>query len=202
MSVAAVVETLAQLASGSGARIVCSVAGESGSGKTTLAHQLVELLAAWQLKAVVLSQDDYFAQPPRCIAARRLAEPDSVGLGEVRLDLLGEHVAAFVAGASQIVKPCVLRDENRISSKRLDLAGTRVLIVEGTYVTRLVPLHLRVFLAGDYRQTEQARRVRARDPIDEHTDTILAVEHRIIQQDKSLADVVLDGWVTRPARLQ
>ncbi|RLB46841.1 MAG: hypothetical protein DRI90_26965, partial [Deltaproteobacteria bacterium] len=146
-------------------------------------------------------QDDYFDLPPRAIAARRLAEPGSVGLGEVRLDLLGQHVAAFVAGASQIVKPCVLRGDERISSERLDFGGARVLIVEGTYVSRLAPLHWRVFLTADYRQTERARRVRARDPIDEHTDAILAVEHRIIQQDKSLADVVLDSWFNRPARL-
>ena len=69
-----------------------------------------------------------------------------------------------------------------------------MLIVEGTYVSRLEPLDLRVFLAGDYRQTEQARRARARDPIDEHTDAILAVEHRIIERDERLADIVLEAW--------
>jgi uridine kinase len=195
MSVAEVVETLVELAGGQEARIACSVAGESGSGKTTLAHQLAELLAAMQLPAVVLSQDDYFELPPRQNAARRVAVEGWIGLGEVRLDLLGQHVAAFVAGASTITKPCVLRAEDRISSEQLDWGGACVLIVEGTYVTRLEPLALRVFLAGDYRQTEKARRIRARDSIDEHTDAILAHEHRIIQQDKQLADIVLDGWL-------
>ena len=65
-----------------------------------------------------------------------------------------------------------------------------VLLVEGTYVARLEPVDLRVFIDLDYRQTEQWRRLRARDPIDELTDRVLAIEHELIRPDLERADIV------------
>jgi len=196
MTLPRLVERLVELASGRAARVTCSVAGESGSGKTTLACQLVAELAARDRSAVVLSQDDYFVLPPRKNAARRVAEPAWVGRGEVQLDRIAEHLAAFVAGAEGIGKPRLDRAADRFVTEQLDLRAVQLLIVEGTYVTGLQPLDLRVFIEGDYRQTEQARRARGRDPIDSRTDAILAAEHRIIRQDRTLADVVLPAWST------
>jgi len=198
MTVAEVVARLGALAADPAARVTCSVAGESGSGKTTLARRLARELAERKVEAVVIGQDDYFVLPPRRNAARRVAEPGWVGRGEVQLELLAEHLAAFVAGAAHIDKPRLERAADRFITERIELQSTQVLIVEGTYVTRLQPLDLRVFLAGDFRQTERARRARGRDPIDGHTDAILAVEHDLIAADRELADVVLPPWVARP----
>ncbi len=164
---AAVAEIASRLAPMIAPRAVCSVAGESGVGKTTLCRALCEVWAERGVAARILHQDDYFHLPPSDNHARRVADPSWVGKGEVDLARLEADVAAF----------------------RRD--GQGVLLVEGTYVTTLAGIDLRVFIAGDHRQTEAARRRRARDRIDDHTDRILAIEHALIRQDRARADVVL-----------
>jgi len=72
----------------------------------------------------------------------------------------------------------------------MEIGSAIVLVVEGTYVAQLEPVDLRVFIDLDYRQTEQWRRLRARDPIDELTDRVLAIEHDLIRPDLKRADVV------------
>ncbi len=149
-------------------RCCVSIAGESGAGKSTLARDLAARLP----NAMVLHQDDYFHLPPAENAARRRKDFAWVGRGEVDLELLATHVRAFKRGDSPF-------------------SAVVTLIVEGTYVTRLPELELRVFIDRDYRATEADRRARARDPIDEHTDRILSIEHQIIRADMPLADLVL-----------
>jgi ABC-type dipeptide/oligopeptide/nickel transport system ATPase component len=150
------------------ARRCVSIAGESGAGKSTVALELAARLP----DATVLHQDDYFHLPPDENASRRRKDLTWVGRGEVDLELLATHVSAFKRGDAQF-------------------ADVATLIVEGTYVTRLPELDLRVFIDRDYRATEVDRRARGRDPIDEHTDRILAIEHELIRTDLPLADLVL-----------
>ncbi len=172
-------------------RLCCTIAGESGTGKTTLALETAAQLDRQGLRAVVLHQDDYFRLPPRQNHARRLQDLSQVGPAEVRLDRLAEHLRAFVEGRSSILRPVLRRAEDRFAEERLELGDARVLIVEGTYVTRLEPVDVRVFIDGTYRQTEVARRQRARDLIDERTPAILAIEHRLVQADRARAHLVL-----------
>lgn len=181
-----------RLGSASGT-VVVSIAGESGCGKTETAQCLAELLESEGRTCLVISQDDYFRLPPKSNHQKRLGDISWVGLQEVRLDLLDEHVAAVKAHPDQpLTKPLSYYDEDEIRSETLAPGPRDVLIVEGTYTTLLENVDLRAFINRTYHQTKKARLARARDPDVGFLERVLEIEHQEISQHKARADVVID----------
>ncbi len=176
---------------------IVTIGGESGSGKSELAEVLRHGLESRGVPAAILQQDDYFVYPPRTNDAVRRKDTDWVGMSEVRLDLMDEHLAQAKDGVEQLRKPLVIYQEDRITEETLDLSDTRVLIVEGTYTTMLRHVDLRVFIERDYRDTRAARLARGRETQDGFLESILALEHVIISQQRLRAGLI----VTRDYRL-
>lgn len=177
-----------------GARLVVTVAGESGSGKSETAAALSDALAVTGIRAVVLGQDDYFFLPPRVNDARRRQDPDWLGPHvEVRLDLLQSNVDAARSGARSIEKPVIDYVADRVSTEVLSLAGIDVVIVEGTYVSLLRHVDVRIFIARDRLQTlgHRLRRDRGAEVRDPFIENLLEAEHRIIAGHRHLADIVV-----------
>ncbi len=174
-----------------------TIGGESGSGKSELAAALRGELEDRGIEAAVIQQDDYFVYPPLTNDALRRADPRRVGMSEVHLDMLDEHLAQAKAGACELRKPLVIYQEDRIMEETLGLSALRVLIVEGTYTTALQHADLKVFIERDYRATRRARRERARELQDEYLERILAIEHAIISKHRLWAHLV----VTRDYRV-
>lgn len=172
-------------------RAICAIAGESGAGKTTLALGIRAELQRAGLNAVVLHQDDYFRLPPQANHEARVRDLAWVGPGEVRLDRLEGDLAAFADGAPSLKVPRLTRPGDAFEDVQLDIGPARILLVEGTYSFLLPEVDLRVFLEGDYLHTEAARRARGRDPIDDFTNRILEIEHRIVREHRSRADVTV-----------
>lgn len=172
-------------------RMVVGVAGESGSGKTHTAIALARALG--EGRAALLHQDDYFHLPPRANHARRCGDLGQVGAHEVDLGLLGRHIAAFRAGARNVTVPVVDPPSDSILTRRMDFSAVDRLIVEGTYVLQLDDLDVGIFLTATHHDTEERRRRRDRDPILPVTERILAIEHAIIAQQASRADLLVDG---------
>lgn len=172
-------------------RLVIGVAGESGSGKSTAATQLAALLNARGIPTAFINQDNYFIRPPRTNHEFRLQDLDSVGPHEVQLALIGEHIAAFRAGAT-VTAPVVNYPENRFDSAMRDFAGLQVLIVEGTYALMLEGLDVRVFLEATHRDTHERRMARNRDIWEPIIDTILDIEHRLIAPQAERAHWLID----------
>ncbi len=171
--------------------VAVSVAGESGCGKSETAHCLAELGEAAGLRTVVLAQDDYFRLPPKTNHNRRLEDLSWVGPGEVRLDLLDEHVARLKSSPDPLTKPLVYFEEDRIGTEVLEPGPYDLVIAEGTYTTLLQNVDVRAFIDRNYRQTKKARLRRARDPDVAFLEKVLAIEHDIISKHKALADVVI-----------
>jgi len=170
-----------------------SVSGESGCGKSETAHCLKELLEAGGKRCLILGQDDYFHLPPRSNHERRLEQFDWIGPGEVRLDLLDEHVAMLKSGSGErLTKPLVYFEENRIGEEILPAGPYDAVIVEGTYTAMLENLDVRAFIDRNYRQTKKARLRRARDPDLDFLEKVLEKEHGIISAHKARADVIID----------
>lgn len=175
-------------------RFVVTVAGESGSGKSETAAALVEHLRQAGVTSAVLGQDDYFVLPPRSNDARRRTDPEWLGPHvEVRFDLLQANVDAAVAGASEIEKPVVDYDGNSAATEVVSLAGVKVVIVEGTYVSLLRHVDRRIFIARNRLETleHRQRRNRGTEAADPFIEGVLAVEHKIIAGHRALADFVL-----------
>jgi uridine kinase len=173
-------------------RLSISVSGESGSGKSETAQCLAEALEADGLRCIVLAQDDYFKLPPRSNHERRLEDFSWIGPGEVRLDLLDEHVDLLRSGGGRVVKPLVYFEENRIGEETLDAGPYDAVIVEGTYTAMLGNLDVRAFIDRNYRQTKKARLRRGRDPDVQFLEKVLEKEHSIISLHRERADVVID----------
>lgn len=169
-------------------RVVVAVGGESGTGKSSLARAVAE---AYLQETFVLGLDDYFRLPPRQNHAQRMADPEWVGLGEVDLDRLQLHVDAFVAGATELTIPQLDRAADCFHQIEVGLAAIRILVVEGTYATRIGGVDLRVFLDGDPSSTEAARRARGRDVFDEATARALETEHRLLRLERDRSQLVL-----------
>jgi uridine kinase len=174
------------------ARAVIAVAGESGSGKSTTATGLARELTAAGIPTALIHQDDYFIRPPRTNHEYRLLDLRHVGPHEVNLALLQSHVDAFLAGRDGVVAPAVDYPANRFVTRELSFSAVAVLIVEGTYVFRLRGIDTRIFLDATHEDTRERRRVRNRDIDAPVLDRILAIEHEIIAEQASQANVVID----------
>lgn len=175
-----------------GTRVVIGIAGESGSGKSTTATHLASALTAKGIPTALIHQDNYFIRPPLTNHAFRVADLSAVGPHEVNLGLIEAHMAAFRQGEPSVSAPLVNYPENRFDEQRLDFHGTRVLLVEGTYVLHLPSLDSRVFLEATHADTHERRMARARDLHEPIIDTILAIEHEIISQQAGMADLLID----------
>ena len=173
--------------------LTITVAGESGSGKSEIAHVIMETLQQEGHTAIVLGQDDYFILPPRSNHEKRQEDISWVGMGEVKLDLLDEHLVAFKSReAETVTKPLVYFEENRVGEETVAGGPYDAVIAEGTYTSALKNVDVRVFINRNYRQTKKSRLARGRDPDVAFLEQVLEIEHGIISQHKARADVVID----------
>jgi uridine kinase len=177
-----------------------TLAGESGSGKSETGQALAEHLSRGGFETLVLQQDDYFVLPPKSNDRARRRDIGRVGMQEVRLDLLDEHLLQARSGAGSIRKPLVVYEEDRISEETVSLQATAVVVAEGTYTTVLKNANARVFIDLSYLETLQSRLERAREAQDDFLEKVLAIEHRIISAQKTRADLIIDkDYRLRPA---
>ena len=172
-------------------RYTMTVAGESGSGKSETATALAEALGSVGLPTCIYQQDDYFVHPPKTNDATRREVISWVGVQEVRLDLLDEHLRAARDGAAQVTKPLVIYDDDRIDEEVMDISAAKVVIAEGTYTTLLANVDTRVFIARNRLETMAARRKRGREAPDPFIEEVLTIEHEIISKHRDLADIVI-----------
>lgn len=173
-------------------RMVITIAGESGAGKSEIGEALARLFNAEGHPSLVLQQDDYFVHPPMSNDRARRASIDWVGPGEVRLDLMEQHLELFREGAC-LTKPLVRYLEDRIDEVDVDLAPFQIAIAEGTYVSLLKRIDVRVFITRDYHATRAHREKRRRhdSELDPFIDQVLAIEHSVISGHRELADILV-----------
>jgi uridine kinase len=189
-------------------RLAVSIAGESGSGKSEIADVLSQqLLECNNYKSIILHQDDYFFLPPASNDKARREDVSRVGMGEVNIDLMDEHIktakesvpvpfTTFNVSESRklnglIKKPLIDYESNEIKEETIGISDIKVVIVEGTYTTALKNIDIRVFIDVDYMDTLEHRKERARDKFDEFINEVLKIEHGIISLHKNEADIII-----------
>jgi len=178
-------------------RTAVTIAGESGSGKSEIAVELERLFSSQGTKPVIFQQDDYFFLPPKTNAETRKKNIKHVGLGEVNLALLDEHIRLFkFSPGEEIEKPRVIFDEDRVTKETIAPTDYDILIAEGTYTTLLNHADFHVFIDRSFEETLEHRKERAREPLDEFSVRILEIEHNIISKHKSLAEIVVNSDYT------
>jgi uridine kinase len=172
-------------------RFVIVIAGESGSGKSEIATVLARLLNKKSIPTIIIQQDDYFVYPPKTNERMRRENIHLVGIAEVHLSLLDRHLNEIIEGKTEIIKPLVMFGEDRITDKKLNLAGVKVVIVDGTYSMLLKNVHMRIFIDRTYLNTREIRKYRAREKQDAYLERILDLEHRIISPQKAGAEIII-----------
>ena len=178
---------------GSSRRIyTIAIAGESGSGKSETGQAVADALIRRGFTTLVLQQDDYFVHPPKTNDRTRRQDIGWVGMQEVRLNLLDEHLQQARSGAEAIVKPLVVYGEDRIVEETVSLQGIAAVVAEGTYTTVLENIDTRVFIDLTYLETLQSRLERAREAQDDFLGQVLEIEHRVISAQKSRVDYLVD----------
>ena len=188
---ARIVEHLADRIDRSSRPYSISVAGESGSGKSEMAQALQEALSERSISAYVFQQDDYFVSPPKSNDARRREDISQVGIGEVGIDLLDQHLEMVRSGQTRLTKPLIEYDENRVGSEEVSLEEYSVLIAEGTYTSLLENIDTRVFIDRNRLETLENRMKRGREVIEPFLEQVLEIEHRIIAPHRERADVII-----------
>ncbi len=172
-------------------RYAISIGGESGSGKSELAVALAESLEEDGTGTTIIQQDDYFVYPPKTNDTRRRQDIKCVGLSEVRLDLLDDHVRSILNGANAIEKPLVVYQEDRITQETLPLDAVDVVIIEGTYTTLLKNVNSHIFIDRTYKETRSARLKRNREADDPFLERVLEIEHEIVSAHRYCADIIV-----------
>ncbi|MFC1822152.1 hypothetical protein ACFL9T_05560 [Thermodesulfobacteriota bacterium] len=168
-----------------------TVAGESGSGKSEIAEVIAETLAGKNIKSVIFQQDDYFVHPPKTNENTRRKDMDWVGANEVLLDVMDQNLKDFKGGKTEITKPLVIFEEDRITEETITTDDFKVAIAEGTYTTTLNQVDCRVFIDQTYHETKKARLLRAREEQDDFLETVLKIEHKVISSHKRIADFIV-----------
>lgn len=176
-------------------RFVITVAGESGSGKSETGLAIIYELEKLGIKSVILGQDDYFYLPPKLNSERRRADADWLGPHkEINFETFEQNLIDAIRGSSMIVKPLIDYNAGTVDSENISLEGVKVIVAEGTYTSLLKHVDVRIFISRNWQRTLEDRRKRNRgnEVNDEFTETILAMEHKIIAGHKQLADFVID----------
>ncbi len=170
---------------------VILIGGESGSGKSTLAYSLKEVLGKNQRPSLILHMDDYFFLPPETNHQARLKDISHVGPQEVNINLMEDHILKAKSRANSIAKPLVNYEQNDIGSEIINAEEISVIIAEGTYGMLIKEGQLRIFLTRNYKDTRQDRVARNRDSIVPFNEKVLEMEHKLIHNHKSLADIIV-----------
>ena len=174
-------------------KFTITVAGESGSGKSEIAEVIAEALNEKDIKSVVFQQDDYFVYPPKTNENTRRKDINWVGANEVHLDVMDQNLKDFKDGKSEVTKPLVIFEEDRITEETMQVGDAKVAIAEGTYTTTLNYVDCRIFIDQTYHETKKARLLRAREEQDDFLETVLKIEHKVISSHKRIADLIVTG---------
>jgi uridine kinase len=189
-----IVSIIIQNIRGKKTRYIITIAGESGCGKSETGRAISDELDKFEIKSVLLGQDDYFMLPPKSNDLKRREDPEWLGPHvEVKLDVLEQNLMDAIHGKKEISKPLVDYDSNTIEDETINLVGIKVLIAEGTYTSLLKHVDTRIFICRNWLDTLEHRQKRKRgeEVGDPFIEQVLSIEHKIIAGHKQLADILI-----------
>lgn len=173
-------------------KLVIGIAGESGSGKSVTAKCLQITLRKLNINSVVLHQDGYYKLPPKENHNKRKEDINWVGVHELKLELMQEHLNNFKAKMPVVDLSVVNYKSNKISTNGTFLKDKTVLIVEGVYTFFLENLDFKIFMSRTFKDTLEKRKSRNREEYDPFVEQVLEIEHNIVAKQKNMADVIIN----------
>lgn len=172
-------------------KLVIGIAGESGSGKSVTAKCLQIELEKLNISAAIIHQDGYYKLTPKENHIKRKEDINWVGVEELNMDLMQQHVDQFKAHSKSIDIPVVNYMANKFIANKTSLENKSVLIVEGVYSFFLKNLDFKIFMSRTYKETLEKRRSRTRETYDPFVEEVLEIEHAIVASQKSMANAII-----------
>ncbi|MFT5886618.1 MAG: uridine kinase [Arcticibacterium sp.] len=173
-------------------KLIIGISGESGSGKSITGYCLKSVLEQKNFKVAYLQMDDYFKLSPIENHKNRLLSIQNIGPTEVNLELLESHLQAFKNNIDTS-GPEIDFAKNSFDTRTLEFQNIEILLVEGTYIPELQLIDHFIFLDIDYKKSLRQRIERGRERFDPFIEEVLRIEHKIISQYKSQAEIVINA---------
>jgi uridine kinase len=185
-------QIIEQLKMPNSAVLIITIAGESGCGKTTLGRAMEQVFTLKGYKTLLLHQDDYFKLPPKQNHQQRVDDFSKIGVEEVLIDQLDQDIRKIKQKKDfKLTIPVMNWVTDTREFKQIDIKGTQVVIIEGTYTTLLKEADHRIFMSASHEQTRQNRINRNRETVTDFIEKVLEKESSIIQSHKPLSDIIL-----------
>lgn len=172
-------------------KLVISIAGESGSGKSITAKCLQIELEKLNIHSVIIHQDGYYKLTPKENHAKRKSDISWVGVNELQIDLIQQHIRQFKAKENVISIPTVNYKLNKFVSNNTILSGKSVLIIEGVYSFFLKEADYKIFMSRSFNDTLENRKNRSREQYDPFVEKVLKIEHDIVSGQKTMGDSII-----------
>lgn len=171
---------------------ILTIAGEVGSGKSTIAHLLARDLKDLQIRAKIMSMDDFYRiKPLERQSWREKQGIDAVGFSEIDWITIDRVIKDFLQDRRSFV-PSVDLITDYVDRLETNFKGVDVLIFFGLYSLRIPQSDLKVFIEHTYHETMEAQAKSRKEVIDDFRLKILEREHEEVMSLKKLADFYVD----------
>jgi len=175
-------------------KFIVAISGESGSGKTELAHVVAKGLRKYGIMAKPLHTDNYYNTLPlvRREWRQKHGIENVVGYDEYRWDAIYKNIDDFKKNKISEM-PCVDLVTEQVDTLITDFNGIDILVLDGLYAIKSEDVDLRVFIELTYLETKKkhTKDVRGKEVMDEVRWATLAQEHKMVQDLKPKADVLV-----------
>lgn len=176
-------------------KFIVAISGESGSGKTELAHVIAKGLRKHGIFAKPLHTDNFYNTHPleRREWRSKQGIENVVGYNEYRWDEINQAIDDFKHSRVSEM-PCVDLVTEQVDRLTTNFKEVDMLIVDGLYAIKAKGLDLRVFIDLTYLETKEkhSKDSRGKEVMDEVRWATLGQEHKMVEQLKPLADLIIN----------
>ncbi len=126
--------------------VAIAIFGDYNCGAKAVSEKIAELLDKEDFTVLLINEDDYYRLTPAANLTKRIEDPDWVGVGEVRLELLDNHVYKLLNDKGPVEKPVVKAAEECFDSEQIAAFHYDLILVYGLYTGFLSEVNYKVFL--------------------------------------------------------
>ena len=169
-------------------KYVLTIGGQSGTGKTEVAALTRHKLFKRGFRSVIVSLDDYYITNPDDRRNHRQLT-GIIGIDEINWELLDMTMCSFLNDDSFIIRRL---NKYTNSAEQIRCQNkANVMIIEGLYALHIDKSNLRVHLCGDPSDTEEFRKQRKKEVLDDFRRQVLAKEQQAVESLKDKAHLTL-----------
>lgn len=171
--------------------IIITIAGESGTGKSEIADIIQRRLFELNIRAYVISCDDYYKSSP----GKRKEIRQKTGVISHK-ELYWKKIKKIMRGFKKHKSKVYIQRYNLFSDSlehtRINTTKLDVLIFEGLYAGYLDKTDLKIYLDSTHDDTYKFRKKRKKEnPDDNWRKHVLKIEGEEVRKTKQHADVII-----------